>query len=259
MVGPKKSQKSLAVETYVVVVSPVLQIDARQNGRLARHSRIPLRKWQMQKMKKKLIFKNKKRTRYSRVRPWRRPGQSPSGRCCHKWFANILSCGFHSIALHKIQIICLKGFEKEFKQMTSWNDTQREGGRPSAVLVPKSVAVAKIFKSFAHDAAKDGADHGADQGPFGDAGRPQINVVRVGVDVGIGLKGLVGKRAGQVVPGIGSAEAAELAEGVVAGQAVIPTPLHIERRQIVAPTVLALLEQMVRQLPRAKLPIIFPI
>ena len=128
--------------------------------------------------------------------------------------------------------------------MNTWS----EGTGPPGVFVPETVAVAQVLECLAHDAAEDGADHGARDGPLGDAGRPQVDVVGRLVDLRVAFERVVGEGAAQVIPVTGPGQSAELAEGVVAGNAVVATALHVERRQIRAPVVLLLLEQVVGQL-----------
>ena len=124
----------------------------------------------------------------------------------------------------------------------------RERTGPTAVFVPESIAVAQISERLANDAAKDGTDHTARRRPFRDAGRPQIDVVWGGVDVGVALQRVVGEHPDQVVPVSRGRETAVAPESVVRWNTVISAALHVERSQIETPSVLTFLEQVVRQL-----------
>ena len=78
--------------------------------------------------------------------------------------------------------------------------TQSEWTGPSGVFVPEAIALAQIAESLAHDAAEDGTDHAAGHRPFGDAGRPQIDVVGTGVNLLIFTQSVVGEGVAQLRP-----------------------------------------------------------
>ena len=63
---------------------------------------------------------------------------------------------------------------------------------------------------FADDTCERGADHGAGQGSLADAGRPQVHVLGVGVELRVALDGVVGHDAQEVLPGVHGVKAAPL-------------------------------------------------
>ena len=68
----------------------------------------------------------------------------------------------------------------------------------------------EVVELLADDAGEGGSDHGAGQGPLADAGRPQVHVLGVGVELGVALDGVVGHDAQEVLPGVHWVKAAPL-------------------------------------------------
>ena len=64
----------------------------------------------------------------------------------------------------------------------------REGGRPAAVLIPEPVSVFEVVEGPAHDAGEGGPHHGARAGHLAHPGGPEIDIVRAGVELAVGLQ-----------------------------------------------------------------------
>ena len=93
--------------------------------------------------------------------------------------------------------------------------TQRERAGLSGIFEPVAVADAQVMERASDDAAEDGPDHASGQWSFGDAGRPQVQVVGRRVHAGKVFERLVAKDTLQVVPGASSLQTAVAAVGVV--------------------------------------------
>lgn len=78
-------------------------------------------------------------------------------------------------ALDVVAVVAHDAGQFHFSDLLQLSLFERTG--PTAVFVPKSVAVAQVSKRFAYDAAEDGPNHAARRRTFRDAGRPQIYVV----------------------------------------------------------------------------------
>lgn len=74
--------------------------------------------------------------------------------------------------------------------------------------MPETVASAQIAESLADDAAEHGTHHATGQRALRDAGRPQIDIVWRVVDAAEMVHCLVGECLTQLLPRIGSLQAA---------------------------------------------------
>ena len=87
---------------------------------------------------------------------------------------------------------------------------QGEGGWPATILIPEPVSVSEVVELFANDTGQGGADHAAGQRPLSDASRPEVQVVRGGVELGKSLDTVVGHVESQVIPCPHGSQATEL-------------------------------------------------
>ena len=87
---------------------------------------------------------------------------------------------------------------------------QSEGGWPATILIPEPVSGSEVVELFANDTGQGGADHAAGQRSLSDAGRPQVQIVRRGVELGESLDTVVGHVQSKVIPGPHGGQATEL-------------------------------------------------
>lgn len=101
---------------------------------------------------------------------------------------------------------------------------------------------------MAHDASEGGSHHATWARAFRHTGRPQVDVIHAGVEVRVSLKSVISEHPSEVLPRVGTLEAAEFAPGVVRRNTVIATALDIQRSQIGTESRSVFLEEVVGQL-----------